>query len=60
MNGHAAGVVAAVFQPLHALNQDGNDISIGNCTNNAAHGISLKIECAGILGALVRNYLKYL
>jgi hypothetical protein len=41
VNGHTARVVATVFKALQALNQDGDDVSIGNCTNNAAHGINL-------------------
>jgi hypothetical protein len=37
MNGHAAGVIASVFEALQALNQNGDNVSLGNCTNNAAH-----------------------
>jgi len=37
MHGHAAGVVAAVFQPLQALHQDGNDVARGNRADDAAH-----------------------
>jgi hypothetical protein len=49
MNGHAARVVATVFKALQTLNQDGDDVSIGNCTNNAAHKPILLSECGGIL-----------
>ena len=37
MNGDAARVIAPVFQPLQALNQDGNDVLGRNRCNNAAH-----------------------
>ena len=33
----AAGVVAAVFQPLQAFNEDRGDVALGDGANNAAH-----------------------
>jgi len=38
VHGNAAGVVASVFEALQALDQDGGDITFGNCTDNTAHG----------------------
>jgi hypothetical protein len=38
MHGDAAGVVAAVFEPLQALHEDGNDVARGDCADDAAHG----------------------
>ena len=32
----AAGVVAAVFQPLQAFNEDRGDVALGDGANNAA------------------------
>ena len=37
LHGHAAGVVATVFQPLQALHQHGNDVARGNRADDAAH-----------------------
>ena len=37
MHGHAAGVIAPVFEPLQALHKDGDDILGRNRCNNAAH-----------------------
>jgi len=37
VHGHAAGVVAAVFEPLQALDQDGNDVARGDRADDAAH-----------------------
>jgi hypothetical protein len=34
----AAAVVAAVLQPLQALDQDGNDVALADRTDDAAHG----------------------
>jgi hypothetical protein len=38
VNGNTAGVVAAVFQPLQALDERGNDVMERNCANDSAHG----------------------
>jgi hypothetical protein len=38
MHGHAARVIAAVFEPLQALDQDRNDVAMGRCADDAAHG----------------------
>jgi hypothetical protein len=37
IDGDAAGVIAAVFQALQALDQDGNDVARGNRADDAAH-----------------------
>ena len=37
---HATGVITPVFQALQALDQDGNDIAVGNRADDAAHGVS--------------------
>ena len=34
---HAAGVIATVLEALQALNQDGNNITLGNRADDAAH-----------------------
>ena len=36
---HAAGVIAPVFKPLQALDEDGNDVARGNRADDAAHGV---------------------
>jgi hypothetical protein len=38
LHGHAAGVIAAIFQALQALDEDGNDIAEGNRCDDATHG----------------------
>jgi hypothetical protein len=38
VHGHAAGIVAAVFEPLQALDEKGNDVARGNRADDAAHG----------------------
>ena len=38
IDGHAAGVIAAVLQALQALHQDGDDVAGGNRADDAAHG----------------------
>lgn len=37
VDGDAAGVIAAVFQPLQAFDQDRGDVALGDGANNAAH-----------------------
>ena len=37
---HAAGIIAAVFEPPQALQHDGNNIALRYCTDDTAHGIS--------------------
>ena len=37
MNGHAARVIATVFQALQALHEDGNDVARRHCADDAAH-----------------------
>ena len=45
MQGDAAGIVAAVFQALQAFEQDGSDITLRYCADDAAHGnLCLKIH----------------
>src|SRR5690606_10383556 len=41
LHGHAAGVVAAVFEPFQAFEQDGKRVLAADCTDDAAHGSSL-------------------
>ncbi len=40
MQRHAAGIVAAVFEALEALQEDGRDIALRYCADDAAHGKS--------------------
>ena len=40
MHRDAAGVVATVFQPLQAFEQDGNDIALADGADDATHGLS--------------------
>jgi hypothetical protein len=37
VNRHAARVIPAVFKPLQTLHEDGNDIALRNCSDDAAH-----------------------
>jgi len=37
VQGHAAGVVAAVFEALQTFEQDGGDVTLRYCADNAAH-----------------------
>jgi hypothetical protein len=37
VQGNAAGIVTAVFQPFQAFYQNGSDVSLRNCADNAAH-----------------------
>ena len=37
LHGNAAGVITTVFKTLQALNQNRNDIAMGNRSNNATH-----------------------
>jgi len=38
MHRDAAGVIAAVLEPLEALHEDRNDVAMGRCPDDAAHG----------------------
>jgi hypothetical protein len=38
VHGHAAAVVATVFQALEALQQDGNDVALADRADDATHG----------------------
>ena len=38
MNRHTARVITAVFEPLKPLDQDRNDVAMGRCADDAAHG----------------------
>ncbi len=38
LHGHAAGVIAAIFQALQALDENGDDIAEGNRCDDATHG----------------------
>src|SRR5690606_31521841 len=38
---HAAGVIAPIFQPLQALEQDWGDVPLRNRANNTAHDFCL-------------------
>jgi hypothetical protein len=40
VHGHAAGVIAAVFQALQAFDQDGNDVAGADGADDATHEIS--------------------
>jgi hypothetical protein len=44
MHGHAAGVIAAVFEALQALDEDGDDVASGNGADDATHEKLLRIE----------------
>ncbi|MDT4858211.1 hypothetical protein FQZ97_926680 [compost metagenome] len=44
MHRDAAGVIAAVFEPLKALDQDRNDVAMGGCADDAAHGMYLVLK----------------
>ena len=37
MHRHTARVIATVLEALQALNQDGNNITLGNRADDAAH-----------------------
>ena len=37
MHGHAARIIAAIFQTLQAFEQDGNNITLRYCADDAAH-----------------------
>ena len=47
-HGDAGGVVAAVFEPPQALDEDRNDVALGDGTNDSAHGRSLLGYAAGV------------
>jgi hypothetical protein len=38
MHGHAAGIVAPVFQAAQAFEQDGNDVVLRHGADDATHG----------------------
>jgi tRNA uridine 5-carboxymethylaminomethyl modification enzyme len=38
MDGHPARVIPAVFEPLQALHEDGDDVAIGDRGDDATHG----------------------
>ena len=38
VDGHAARVITPVLQPLKALDEDGNDVALGDRADDAAHG----------------------
>ena len=40
MHGHAAGVVTSVFQPLQALDQNGDDVAAGHRGDDSAHDMN--------------------
>jgi hypothetical protein len=40
VHGHAAAVIAAVFEALQAFDEDGDDIALTDRADDAAHGCS--------------------
>src|SRR5438094_7369321 len=40
-HGEAGRVVATVFEPAHAVDQDGHDVIASNCTDDATHGVAI-------------------
>jgi hypothetical protein len=40
--GHAAGVIAAVFEPLQTFKKNGSDVTPGDCANDSAQRVSPK------------------
>ncbi len=42
MHRDAARVVAAIFEPLQALNEDGGDVARGDCADDSTHGLLLQ------------------
>ena len=56
VHGDAAGVIAAVLQPLQALHQDGNDIAGGYRADDAAHKYCSNERMGEMLGGLSRNF----
>src|SRR5258706_1328884 len=49
-NRDAGGIIAAIFQPAQALRQEGNNISIGDCADDATHLSPLKSIRQEIMG----------
>src|SRR5688572_6005602 len=45
--GDAGGIVAAVLEPPQPLEQDGDDVTAGNCSHYAAHGCPLRVVLPG-------------
>ncbi len=39
-DGHAGAVVATVFKALEAFDQNGGNVTFGDCANNSTHGAS--------------------
>ncbi|MNV05474.1 hypothetical protein D3C71_958130 [compost metagenome] len=52
---HAAGVIAPVFKPLQALDEDGNDVARRDRADDAAHGVC---PWVGFDGRIVRSVEK--
>ena len=46
MDRDTAGVVAAVFEPLQALDEDGDDVAVRDRGDDAAHGVDLQNDQA--------------
>ena len=57
VDGDAAGVVAAVFEPLQAFDEDGNDVARADRADDAAHGcfLGLELGCADLRQELVER-----
>jgi hypothetical protein len=63
MHGHAAGVIAPVFEPLKALNEDGNDVAGRNGADDATHGDApdevFFSNCGDVRLCLVKFHINY-
>jgi hypothetical protein len=58
VHGHAAGVVAAIFQPLQALHEDGNNIAGRDGADDATHKSTPYLGCLDIKH-IKKKYLLY-
>src|SRR6185503_10276691 len=51
-DGDAGGVVAAIFQPIQAFEQDGRRLALADVTDDAAHGRSPSRRRCGAVAAV--------
>jgi hypothetical protein len=56
VHGHAAGVIAPVFEPLQALNEDGNDVAGRNGADDATPDEAPKQGMCWMLERSERNF----
>jgi hypothetical protein len=42
VQGHAAGIIAAVFEALQAFDENRGDVALGDGSDNATHGTNLQ------------------